>query len=343
MQRFIALALLCSCAAEYPAAPRRPGVPFEPLLPAAQPVHLVVTGDIQVAAADVDSLVHAVRGRVQAVRGHVVNEEVTGTARDTPRAALRLRLPPAEVPPFVDWLATRSQILARHLGAQDVARDYLDEELALRNLRTTVERLEHIAAQGGKLADVLEVEREMTRVRGEIERLEGNHRALGDQVALATIDVSITPAEEALAPRAMFQLTPSAAVLALVEARGRQAVRAGAGVTLMFSRHGALELQLFPGRVSRSALLTVHTAAYSDFFGGGHRRFFNPYLGLLAGGGSLDGQSAFTAGAALGVELYRAPRLLVDLGARAQCLLYGDKGPPSDLAVQVALGLGVPF
>jgi len=342
MHRLVILGVLCSCGAQYPAGP--PVGKIDPA-PRAQQPQLVVTGQVEVATPDVDGLVHAVRTRVQAARGHIMNEEVTGTLGDTPRATLRLRLPPPAVPPFVDWLGARGQVLARHLSAQDVSREYLDEELALRNLRTTLERLEDIAAQGGKLADILEIEKELTRVRGEIERLEGSQRVMGDQVALATVDLSITPADEALAPRAMFQLLPSAAALALTDPRGRRALRAGAGVALMFSRHAALELQLFPaqGSEGRSALLTLHTAAYSDFFGGGRRRFLNPYVGVLAGGGALDGHGAFTAGAALGLELYRGPRLLVDLGARAQLLLYGDEGPPSDLAVQAALAAGVPF
>jgi hypothetical protein len=113
----------------------------------------------------------------------------------------------------------------------------------------------------------------------------------------------------------------------------------------MFSRYGALELQLFPARGAepRATLVTVHTAVYSDFLGGGRRRFLNPYIGLLAGGARVSGAGAFTAGAAVGVELYRGPRLLVDLTTRAQVLLYSDDKRPSDTAVQAALGVGMPF
>jgi hypothetical protein len=135
-------------------------------------------------------------------------------------------------------------------------------------------------------------------------------------------------------------------VLALVDPRGRPASRAGGGLTLAFHRHASLELQLFPARGAepRAALLTLHSAAYSDFFGGGRRRFLNPYIGLLAGGGSLGGRGAFTAGAELGLELYRGPRLLIDLGTRAQCFLYGgEEARPADLAVQAGLAAGIPF
>jgi hypothetical protein len=138
---------------------------------------------------------------------------------------------------------------------------------------------------------------------------------------------------------------PSAAVLALVDARGRRPLRAGGGLTVMFGRAAALELLLFEatGRQRRSALFTVHSAAYSDFLGAGRRRWLNPYLGLLVGGGSLDGLGFFTAGASAGVELYRGPRLLVDVGARAQGLFHGKDDQPADLALQMGVGVGFPF
>jgi hypothetical protein len=345
--RHLILLLLCSCsAAHYPAGPRyaRQEGPAQGL-PAVPPQKLVVTGRVEVIAPDVDGLVRAVRDRARAVRGQVANEEVSGATRDQPRASVRVRLPPDEVTPFVDWLGTRAEVLARDLAAQDVSQTYVDQELALRNLRTTMERLEALAARGGKLSEVLEIEREVTRVRGEIERIEGEHRLLGDRVALAVIDLSIAPAAGALAPRAMFQLMPSAAVLAFADPRGRPGTRAGAGLTLMFSRLGSLELQLFPATRAdpRAVFVTVQSAAYSDFLGGGRRRFLNPYLGLLAGGAEVSGEGAFTAGALLGVELYRGPHLLVDLTTRAQLVLYSKEKRPTDTALQAGLGVGVPF
>jgi hypothetical protein len=187
------------------------------------------------------------------------------------------------------------------------------------------------------------VEKELTRVRGEIERLEGEHRQLADAVALATVDLTIVPADEALAPHALFQLVPSASLLTFVDGRGRSP-RPGGGVGLMFARSGTLELQIFPalGAQPRAGLFTLHVGAYSDFFGGG-RRSCNPYLGLLAGGGSVGGHGVFTAGAEAGLELYRGPRLFVAAEARAQILLYHEGVAPTDVALQAVVSAGVPF
>jgi hypothetical protein len=334
MRELLLVISLCSCAH----AELRP-------LPGAPPeqgsAQVVVTGTIEVASGDVDGLVHAVRARIAAVRGQVMNEEVSGVG--SPRASMRLRLPPAQVAAFTDWLAGVSQLRERHLGAADVSRDVVDQEAALHNLRTTMKRLEELAAHGGGLADVLEIEKALTRVRGELERLESTHRALVEDAALATIELGIAPAES-LAPHALFELVPSASVLGFVDGRGRGA-RAGGGLALMFGRGLSLELQVFPvaGAQPRAGFLTLHTGVYSDFFGGGRRRFGNPYLGLLAGGGSIGGHGAFTAGGEAGLELLRGPRLFMAAEGRAQVLLYHEGSGPADVALQALVLAGVPF
>jgi hypothetical protein len=337
MRRLFLLALFCSCAHAGVDRPLSAEAPAE-----GAPAPVVVTGSIDVASNDVEGLVHAVRARVQAVRGQVMNEEVSGI--DAPHARLRVRLPPLQVASFSDWLAGVSHIRERHLGAADVTRDVVDEEAALHSLRTTLKRLEELAAHGGALADVLAIEKELTRVRGELERVEGAHRQLLDAAALATLELTVAPAAEALAPHALFELVPSASLLGFVDGRGRP-VRAGGGVSLMFGRGLTLELQLFPvaGAQPRAGLVTLQTGVYSDFFGGGRRRFANPYLGLLAGGGSVGGHGVFTAGGTAGLEIVRAPRLFVAAEARAQLLLYHQGVGPADVGLQATLSAGVPF
>jgi hypothetical protein len=300
----------------------------------------VVTGTIEAVTDDLERLVRALRARVASDGGQVSSEEVT--AGEAPRATMRVRLAPRAVTPFVEWLATASEIRARRLAAEDVSLGYVDEELALHNLRITLVRLEALAERGGKLADVLEIERELTRVRGEVERLEGSHRALADRIALATLEVFITPGEGALPPRAHFHLVASAAMLAFADSQGRPS-RAGGGLALMFGRSASIELQLFAGGPETAWLLAGHTALYSELMGGGRRRFFNPYLGLLAGGGHLDGSGLFTIGAEAGLELYRGPQLFVEVALRAQELLYSNQGRRNDGSLLGSFGVGVPF
>ena len=246
---------------------------------------MIVTGSVVVRTADVAALVQAVRAHTAQAGGSVVAESVTGNAEEG-HAVMRLRLPPPAVVPFADWLATQATLESRNLQAEDVSRQFLDQQLALKNLQITMGRLQELAGRpGAKLSEVLEVEHELTRVRGEIERLEGEHRLLADRIARATLAVDILPHKRAahvpelhVEPELKFELTPHFTVLHLVDQGAGHQTRAGGGVTLLFSRGFALDFTILPrdGADARSYLFSASFAGYSDFLGGGRRRFLNP-------------------------------------------------------------------
>ena len=308
---------------------------------------LMITGDVTAITDDVAGLAASIRARAVQVGGAVANEEVSGDAQHR-QAALTLRLPPATMSAFIDWLAERSTLDRRHLQTTDVTRQYVDRDLAIRNLEITMARLHELAKrQNAELKDVIAVEHEMTRVRGELEKLRGEQRLLGDQVARATLTVSIQMKRGVHAePELKFELVPHLSLMHLVDAGGRVANRTGGGVSVMFSRWFSLDFQMFPreGDDARSYMLTMTTATYSDFLGGGRRRFFNPYLGLRVGAAHLNGLPALAYGADAGVEIVRFKLFLVEISGRALGLWYRrDTAPTSDIVLEGVLGVGVPF
>lgn len=76
--------------------------------------------------------------------------------------------------------------------AEDVTAEYVDLEARQKNKRAVEERLQAILKQQtGKMSDLLEVEREIARVREEIERVEGRMRYIRSLAALSTITLSV--------------------------------------------------------------------------------------------------------------------------------------------------------
>lgn len=67
----------------------------------------------------------------------------------------------------------------------------MDTEAKLRNLRRTEERLLEHLNRTGKLSDILLVERELNRVRGEIDLLEGKLRFLQHRIAFSTLSITL--------------------------------------------------------------------------------------------------------------------------------------------------------
>jgi hypothetical protein len=288
---------------------------------------------------DVTKAVAEVSGRVVAGGGRVVSTNLVGTSS----AALVIRMPPAKTTELATWIDTLGVTESKRTLATDVSKQWFDNDLALKNQRVTMDRLEALAKRDLPLADVLQVEKEMTRVRGEIERIEGEQRFLADRVQYATINLTLDhqggPVELAHA-----RVYPGArlATLTLLDPRGRTRTRYGGGGSIRVSRYLTFDLELFPetGGDTRTVIASIGTALYSDFFGFGKRRFLNPYLGARFGYGYLSGQSGVLAAGELGVELYRQPLLLVEASLRAYVLSHD---PNTEAGIEGIVGISVPF
>lgn len=88
------------------------------------------------------------------------------------------------------------EVTSRSVNAQDVSEEFHDLEVRLTNLKATRKRLEEFLAKSGTMQDMLAVERELERVAGEIDRIEGRLRFLKTRAAFSTITVSVTPKPE---------------------------------------------------------------------------------------------------------------------------------------------------
>jgi hypothetical protein len=122
---------------------------------------------------------------------------------------------------------------------------------------------------------------------------------------------------------------------------------AGAGLSLQWTRRFDLDLDLLNdlSQARGSAVdfyaVTLGTAFYSDYLGGGQRRTLNPYFGFRTGYAHAPGQSLFPLGATLGLELYKGERLLLALESRFYAMIGRKHGP--DFVIEPALGLNVAY
>jgi hypothetical protein len=88
------------------------------------------------------------------------------------------------------------------LSSQDVTEEFVDLESNIRNLQATEVRLVGLMERAQKVDEVIAVQRELTNVRGQIERIEGRRRFLERRSEFTTInltlrDVLATPSGQA--------------------------------------------------------------------------------------------------------------------------------------------------
>jgi Domain of unknown function (DUF4349) len=106
------------------------------------------------------------------------------------RGMWRVRVPVEHFQAFVSDVGRLGEVRQNHVGSQDVTEEYHDLEARIRNKREEEKRLlKHLADSTGKLEDILAVEKELSRVRGEVEQMEGHLRFLSDRTELSTVTI----------------------------------------------------------------------------------------------------------------------------------------------------------
>ena len=91
------------------------------------------------------------------------------------------------------------KVWAENAGSEDVTEQFIDLEARLRSAHREEESLLSLLERADTVSNILTIERELARVRSEIERLQGQINFMSRRVDLATISVALFPPEERLA------------------------------------------------------------------------------------------------------------------------------------------------
>ena len=115
----------------------------------------------------------------------------------TPEGAARtlqasLRIPAPQLGRAINELKALGRVEGETQNGEEVTEQHADLVARIKNDRETEVRLQDILEKRtGKVKDVLEVEQEIARVRGEIEQMEAEQKTLEHRVEFATIDLRL--------------------------------------------------------------------------------------------------------------------------------------------------------
>ncbi len=116
-------------------------------------------------------------------------------------ATWRVRVPVDHSDDFVRGISKLGEVRTSHIGSQDVTEEYFDIEARIRNKQEEEKRLlKHLADSTGKLEDILKVEAELSRVRGEVEQMQGRLRFLANRADLSTVTIMATEVKDYTPP-----------------------------------------------------------------------------------------------------------------------------------------------
>jgi anti-sigma factor RsiW len=148
-----------------------------------------------------------------------------------------LRIPAGELNAVVAELKSLGHVENETQAGEEVTQQHADLVARLKNSRETEQRLQAILVQRtGKISDVLAVEQEIARVRGEIEQMEAEQKALEHRVDFASIELSL--AEEYKAQIGLASPSIATRVHNATVAGYRSAVESVVGIIVFSTEFG---------------------------------------------------------------------------------------------------------
>jgi len=178
------------------------GVPMAPADAYAQQQERMVirSGALWAVVEDVRAAAGTIATYADSVGGFIVTTEVREYAPESGvSATVEIRVPQerfAEAIAFVK--ANVLRVTSEQVSGQDITEEFVDNEARLKNLQATETQLLSIMQKAFKIEDVLAVQRELTTIREQIERLEARQKYLKDSVAMSKISIYLSTDEQHL-------------------------------------------------------------------------------------------------------------------------------------------------
>ncbi|MEP3479453.1 MAG: DUF4349 domain-containing protein [Fuerstiella sp.] len=170
---------------------------------------IIYTANLNLTVESFSGVENSILNLGQQFGGFVARANISGRTGDSRQGSWTLRIPTEQYRAFLSSAGDLGEIISLNEQTKEVTAEFHDVDARIRNKQKEEQRLNKILEERpGKLDDVLTVEREVSRVREEIERMQGRLRVLRDLTSYSTVSITVTEIQHYAPPA-----TPTFAML----------------------------------------------------------------------------------------------------------------------------------
>lgn len=145
--------------------------------------------------------VDGIMGKVNVYLGYIESSEIQGNPiylkqASNRKAHFEIRVPSKSFDSFIGDMAELGNVTSREIRGEDITGQYLDVEARLKSLKLQEERLLTLLSKAEKLQDIIELERELSSVRYEIENYTGTLKRWDNMVQYSRISLDVYEVRE---------------------------------------------------------------------------------------------------------------------------------------------------
>ena len=153
---------------------------------------IITNAEVFIILEDLDAGEKQLKELITQNGGLIANSDLRGTSGSQRAGRWKIRIPAANFDAFKAKVEKIGNLERSFTNSSDVTEEFYDVEARLKNKKIEEARLiQHLEKTTAKLSDILEVEKELSRVRGEVEQMQGRVNMLNNLTSLTTIDISL--------------------------------------------------------------------------------------------------------------------------------------------------------
>jgi hypothetical protein len=153
---------------------------------------IVRTGTMALEVADISKSLADIAAVATQLNGYVVASGQHADTGSDPSGSISIRVPADKFDEAQQKLrALAVKVTYENSNSQDVTEQYMDLQAQLKNYQATEAQFLELLKKADNVKDILEVQREISNVRGNIERVKGRIQYLDRTSDMSLIDVSL--------------------------------------------------------------------------------------------------------------------------------------------------------
>ncbi len=140
---------------------------------------------------DIDTAVQKLQEETERMNGYVSALDIYTISDERRAGSITLRIPVERFDLALEAIKGLGRTKNEQFDTDDVTRRYIDMEARLKNLEVQEQRLRELLDQAETIEDILKVESELGRIRGDLEAMQGEFRYLRERVRYSTFLVRL--------------------------------------------------------------------------------------------------------------------------------------------------------
>jgi hypothetical protein len=163
---------------------------------------IIKSGYLAMETLDFEETTSEIIRKVQQAGGFIASSNIQGWSREDVKnkpmrqAHYKVRIPSGKFEQFITDAGELGNVTRNESWGEDVSSQYFDTEARLKSLTIQEDRLLTILSKAEQLTDIIELERELSSIRYEIENLTGTLRKYDNLVAYSTLELDIREVRE---------------------------------------------------------------------------------------------------------------------------------------------------